>query len=180
MIPKKVFFVKGKGYHKSKLGSFEQALRDAGIAQFNLVEVSSILPPDCVEITKEDGVSQLQPGQIVYTVLSRISSNENNQLISTSIGVAQPKNQKTHGYLSEYHAYGIKPEIVGEITEDLAAEMLATTLGISFDPEANYDEKRETFRMNGKKVETKNITQSTRVKEKKEWATVIAAAIFIL
>ena len=180
MIPKKVFFVKGKGYHKSKLGSFEQALRDAGIAQFNLVEVSSILPPDCVEITKEDGVSQLQPGQIVYTVLSRISSNEKNQLISTSIGVAHPKNQKTHGYLSEYHAYDIKPEIVGEFSEDLATEMLATTLGISFDPEANYDEKRETFRMNGKKVETKNITQSTRVREKKEWATVIAAAIFIL
>ena len=36
-VPKKVFFVKGIGYHKSKLGAFEQALRNAGIEKFNLV-----------------------------------------------------------------------------------------------------------------------------------------------
>lgn len=180
MIPKKVFFVKGKGYHKSKLGSFEQALRDAGIAQFNLVEVSSILPPNSIEVSKEDGTSQLHPGQIVYTVLSRISSNAKNQLISTSIGVAQPKNHNTHGYLSEYHAYDIKPEKAGEISEGLATEMLATILGIRFNPEANYDEKKEIFIMNGKIIETKNITESTTVRKKNEWATVIAAAIFIL
>ena len=180
MIPKKVFFVKGKGYHKSKLGSFEQALRDAGIAQFNLVEVSSILPPDCVEISKEEGISQLHPGQIVYTVLSRINSNERNQLISTSIGVAQPKNHNTHGYLSEYHAFGTKPENVGEFAEDLAAEMLATTSGVPFDSDSNYNEKRETFRMNGKIIETKNVTESATVKEENEWATVLVAAVFIL
>ncbi len=180
LIPKAIFFVKGVGYHKSKLGSFEQALRCAGIAQYNLVKVSSILPPYCLEIPQQDGLAQLRPGQIVYTVISRASSNEFNRLISASIGVAKPADHRTYGYLSEHHEFGVKPEKAGEFAEDLAAELLATTLGVPFNPEANYDEKMEIFKMDGKIVETKNITESASVKEEGEWLTILAAAIFII
>ena len=179
-VPKSVFFVTGKGYHRSKLGSFEQALRNADIAIYNIVKVSSILPPFCLEIPKEDGLAQLRPGQIVYMVLSRASSNEYNRLISVSIGVANPADTRTYGYLSEYHEFGVKPEKTGDIAEDLAAEMLATTLGVSFDPEANYDEKKEIFKLDGKIVDTKNFTESATVREEGEWLTVISAAVFIL
>lgn len=180
LVPNTVFFTKGKGFHKSKLGSFEQALRDASIEKYNLVQVSSILPPYCIEISKKDGLAQLRSGQIVYAVMSRVSSNEYNRLISASIGVAKPADQRIYGYLSEYHAYGTKPENAGDFAEDLAAEMLATTLGMDFDPEANYDEKKEIYKMEGKIVETKNITESATVKEEGEWLTVLAAAVFIL
>ena len=179
-VPKAVFFVIGKGYHKSKLGSFEQSLRNANIAIYNIVKVSSILPPYCLEIPKEDGLAQLRPGQILYVVLSRASSNEYNRLISVSIGVAKPADTRTYGYLSEHHEFGVKPDKTGEIAEDLAAEMLATTLGVSFDPEADYDEKKEIFKMDGKIVDTKNITDSATVREEGEWLTVISAAVFIL
>ncbi|MHA2050747.1 MAG: pyruvoyl-dependent arginine decarboxylase [Promethearchaeota archaeon] len=174
-VPKSVFFVKGIGYHKTKLGSFEQALRNAGIAIYNLVKVSSILPPYCIEISKEDGLAQLRAGQVVYAVLSRASSDEYNRLIS-----AKPADSRTYGYLSEYHEFGVRPEKSGDIAEDLAAEMLATTLGVPFDPEANYDEKKEIFKMDGKIVETKNVTESATVREEGEWLTVLAAAVFIL
>ena len=178
--PKSVFFTKGMGYHKSKLGSFENALREAGIAKYNLVKVSSILPPYCIEIQKEDGLAQLHAGQIVFTVLSEASSNEFNRLISASIGVAKPADRRAYGYLSEHHDFGIKPDHAGEFAEDLAAEMLATTLGVPFSPEANYDEKKEIFKMDGSIVETKNITSSATVREEGEWLTVLAAAVFIL
>ncbi|MFX1388671.1 MAG: pyruvoyl-dependent arginine decarboxylase [Promethearchaeota archaeon] len=180
LVPKKVFFVNGKGYHKSKLSAFEQALRDAGIEKYNIVNVSSILPPYCIEVNAEDGLRQLRPGQIIFAVLARAHSNEYNRLICASIGVAKPADKGHYGYLSEHHAYGIKPENVGDFAEDLAAEMLATTLGIPFDPDANYDEKKEVFKMGGKIVETKNITAYATVKEENEWAAVVAAAIFIL
>jgi len=180
LVPKKVFFVKGKGFHKAELNSFEAALRDAEIERFNLVQVSSILPPYCIEVDKDDGLKQLRPGQIIFTVLSRACSNEYNRLISTSIGVAKPADKGSYGYLSEHHAFGVKPEKVGDFAEDLAAEMLATTLGVPFDSDANYDEKQETFKMNGKIIETKNITSSATVREENEWATVLAAAVFIL
>jgi arginine decarboxylase len=180
LVPKKVFFVKGIGYHKSKLFAFEQALRNAGIEKFNLVNVSSILPPNCIEINREEGFKQLHPGQIVFTVLSRADSNKLNQMISASIGVAKPSNKDQYGYLSEHHMYDTKPEEVGNYTEELAAEMLATTLGIDFNPEADYDEKREVFKMGGKIVETKHITEHTTSKKENEWASVVVAAVFIL
>lgn len=180
LVPKKVFFVSGKGFHKIKLAAFEQALRDAGIEKYNLVSVSSILPPFCIEIQKEDGLKQLQPGQIVHCVLAREESNEYNRLIASSIGVAKPADKGQYGYLSEYHAYGKKPETVADTAEDLAAEMLASTLGIPFDPDQNYDEKKEVYKMGGKIVETKSITIHTIVKEENEWACTIAAAIFIV
>ncbi|MFX1490238.1 MAG: pyruvoyl-dependent arginine decarboxylase [Promethearchaeota archaeon] len=180
LIPKKVFFVKGKGYHKSKLAAFEQALRDAGIEKYNIVNVSSIFPPYCIEISKEDGLKQLRQGQIIYAVLARVDSNEYNRLICASIGVAKPAEKSQYGYLSEHHTFGVKPENTGDTAEDLAAEMLATTLGIPFDPDANYDEKREVYKMGGKIVETKSITEYATVRAENEWASVIAAAIFIL
>ncbi len=180
LIPKKVFFVEGKGFHKSKLAAFEQALRDAGIEKYNIVNVSSIFPPYCIEINKEDGLKQLRPGQIIYAVLARVDSNEYNRVICASIGVAKPAEKSQYGYLAEYHTFGVKPEKAGETAEDLAAEMLATTLGIHFDPDANYDEKKEVFKMDGKIVETKSITASATVRDEDEWASVVAAAIFIL
>ncbi|MFW9937060.1 MAG: pyruvoyl-dependent arginine decarboxylase [Candidatus Thorarchaeota archaeon] len=180
LVPKKVFFTKGKGYHKSKLAAFEEALRDAGIEKYNLVNVSSILPPYCIEIQREDGLKQLRPGQIVFAVMARSDSNEFNRLICASIGVAKPADKGHYGYLSEHHTFGVKPENAGETAEDLAAEMLATTLGIEFDPDANYDERREVFKMGGKIVETKNVTAYATVRNENEWASVLAAAVFIL
>ncbi len=180
LLPKFVFFVKGKGYHASKLGSLEQALRDAGIAKYNLVKVSSILPPHCVEISREEGLAKISAGQIIFTVMSHLSSDEYNRMIVASIGVAKPADPGTYGYLSEHHVFGVGIEKAGEFAEDLAAEMLATTLGIDFDVDADYDEKRDIFKMDGKIVETKNITESATVKKEKEWLTVLAAAIFIL
>ena len=180
LVPKKVFFTKGEGYHKSKLAAFEEALRDAGIEKYNLVNVSSILPPYCIEIERDDGLRQLRPGQIVFAVMARSDSNEFNRLICAAIGVAKPADKGQYGYLSEHHTFGVKPENAGETAEDLAAEMLATTLGIEFDPDANYDEKKEVFKMGGKIVETKNITAHATVRNENEWASVLAAAVFIL
>ena len=179
-VPKKVFFVKGIGYHKSKLGAFEQALRNAGIEKFNLVNVSSILPPHCVEISKKDGLEQLLPGQILYIVMSRAESKELAHVVCASIGVAMPADKDQYGYLSEHHTYGEKPEKTGDYAEELAAEMLATTLGIDFNPEADYDEKREVFKMAGEIVETKHITEHATSKKENEWASVVVAAVFIL
>ncbi len=178
LVPKKIFFVKGWGISpNSKLLSFEQALRKAGIEKFNLVSVSSIIPPYCKEVSKNEGLKNLKTGQIVYAVLSKISSNIKNQIICSSIGVAQPADQDLYGYLSEIHAIDEKPEILGRISENVALEMLATSLGIPFNSKANFDENKELLRIRDKSVKTKNITEMAIVKE--EWATVLTAAIFI-
>lgn len=178
MTPKKIFFTKGVGRHKERLASFELALRDAGIEKFNLVTVSSILPPNCKTVTKEKGLQEMQAGDIVHCVLARNETNENNRLIVASIGNAVPADSNAYGYLSEHHGFGETDEKAGEYAEDLAASMLATTLGIEFDSEKAWNEREQEYKASGKIIRTRNITQSAQGKEAM-WTTVIAAAVFI-
>lgn len=179
MIPKKVFFTKGAGKHKDYLQSFELALRDAGIEKCNIVSVSSILPPDCKIISKEEGIKLLQPGEITFCVLARNATDEPNRLIAASVGCAIPKDGANYGYLSEHHPMGETEEKAGDYAEDLAATMLATTLGIEFDTNKNWDELEHEFKMSGKIVKTRNIAQSAIGDKNGLWTTVIAVAVFL-
>jgi arginine decarboxylase len=179
MVPKKVFLTKGVGVHKEKLASFELALRAAGLAHCNLVLVSSIYPPGCKIISKEEGLKLLRPGEIIFAVYDRESSNEPNRLVAASVGLAVPADPSMHGYLSEHHSFGETDEKAGEYAEDLAASMLATTVGIEFNPELDWDEREHIFKMSGKIVRTSNITQSAVGNKDGLWTTVFAAAVFI-
>lgn len=178
-VPTKIFFTKGVGRHKDYLSSFEAALRSAGIEKCNLVMVSSIYPPGCKRITKQEGFKKIKAGQITFAVMARNATNEPNRLIASSIGVAIPANGKQYGYLSEYHPYGVKEKIAGDYSEDLAAQMLATTLGVEFDAEANWNEREQAFKMSGKIVKSFNITQTAEGDKNGLWTTVIAAAILL-
>lgn len=180
LIPKRVFFTKGIGRHKEKLNSFELALRSAGIARYNIVRVSSIFPPGCKIVSKTQGLAKLQSGQVIFCVLSENSSNEPNRLMAASIGVAIPTDISHYGYLSEHHSFGLTEKVCGEYAEDLAAEMLASTYGIEFDSDTGYDEKREIYRIDGRIVNTRNVTQSAVGDKKGLWTTVLTAAVFLL
>src|SRR3990172_8217340 len=177
MIPTKIFLTSGVGVHKEKLQSFELALRNAEIEKFNLVRVSSILPPNCKIVSRAAGLKELSPGEIVYCVLSQNASNERNRLIAASIGVAIPKDRGHYGYLSEHHGFGQTDDVAGDYAEDLAASMLASTLGIEFDEDVHYDARKEIWKLSGKIVRTRNITQSALVGKDSKWTTVMAAAV---
>lgn len=179
MIPTKFFLTKGVGVHKNYLQSFELALEKAGISKFNLVSVSSILPPGCKKISKEEGLRYLNPGEIVFVVLSKNSTNEPNRLIAASIGCAIPADHSQYGYIAEHHSFGETQEKAGEYAEDLAASMLASTLGLRFDPEQAWDEREKVFKMSGKIIYTTNITQTAKGHKNGLWTSVVAAAVFI-
>lgn len=180
MIPKKLFFTKGVGKHKERLTSFELALRDAGIASQNLVRVSSIFPPRCKVISRKEGLKYLNHGEVVFSVIAENSTREPHRLVVSSIGVAIPADRDTYGYLSEHHSFGETEEQAGEYAEELAAEMLATTLDVDFDPDKSWDEKKEIYRISNKIVRTSNVTQSAVGDKRGLWTTTIAAAVLIL
>ena len=179
ILPKKIFLTKWVGIHREKLSSFESALRNAGIAPFNIVRVSSIYPPYCKQITREAGLKYLTPGQVLFTVVAECSTNEPHRLIASSIGMAIPKKPEHYGYLSEAHTYGWTEKQTGEYAEDLAASMLANILGVEFDPDESYDRKKETWKISKEIVKTTNITQSARGDKHGNWTTVISAAVLI-
>jgi len=174
-----VFFTKGVGIAKHELQSFELALRDAGIEKCNVVNVSSIVPPNCEIIQKQQGISLLKPGQITYAVLSRNTTNEPNRLIGAAIGVAIPKGKTSHGYISEHHSFGVSSKKLADYAEDLAATMLATTLGLEFDPDKAWDERKQEYKMSGQFVRSLSIAQTARGDKNGQWTTTIAAAVFL-
>ena len=178
MVPKEVFFTSGVGKHKHKLQSFELALRDAGIAPYNLVCVSSIFPGGCKIVSWDKGLSRMKQGSIVHCVMARTETNEPNRLIASGIGLAVPGQGESYGYISEYHGYGIKRKDCADLVEDMAATMLATTLGIEFDPDQAYDERKEIYRMSGRIVHTKAEVKTAKGDKNGLWTTVVSAAVF--
>jgi arginine decarboxylase len=179
MVPKRVFFTKGVGRHKHELQSFELALRDADIEQCNLVYVSSIIPPNCKIISKEKGIKCLRTGEITYVVMSRNNTNEPNRLIGAAIGVALPKDRESYGYISEHHSFGTVSKKLEDYTEDLAATMLATTLGLDFNPDKAWNKRKQEYKMSRQIVHTQSVAQTAEGDKNGLWTTVIAAAVFL-
>jgi len=179
MVPKRVFFTRGVGKHKHELQAFELALRDADIEQCNLVYVSSIIPPNCKIISKQKGIQCLRPGEITYVVMSRNSTNEPNRLIGAAVGIAVPKDLSSYGYISEHHSFGTIYKRLEDHTEDLAATMLATTLGLEFDPDKAWDKRKQEYKMSKKIVRTQSVAQTAEGDKDGLWTTVVAAAVFL-
>lgn len=179
MIPTKAFLTKGVGIHKDKLASFEAALRNAGIEKCNLVYVSSIFPPHCKLVPKEEGLKMLKAGQITFCVMARSETNEPNRLISSAIGFATPADPNHHGYISEHHSYGETAKKSGEYAEDLAATMLATTLGVEFDADKAWEEREQVYKASGQIFKTMNSCQSAEGNKDGLWTTTISAVVFV-
>lgn len=177
-VAPKIFLTKGTGQHREKLVSFELALRNAKIAPFNIVRVSSILPPHCTIVPIKKGLQELAPGQVVHAVISEASSNEHHRLMAASIGVAVPRDRNKIGYLSEHHSFGDDDKTTGDYAEDIAAQMLATILGIEFDINQSYNERQDIWKLSGQIVKTRNITQAS-IGRRNLWTTVVAAAVLV-
>jgi len=178
LVPTKVFLTKGVGRHKYQLKSFEQALQKAGVAQQNLVQVSSILPPKCKVISRENGLKKLIPGEICYCVMARADTNEHGRLVASSVGIAVPKDSTKWGYLSEVHGHGMNQQEAADMAEDLAAGMLGTTLGLEVDPNKAWLEKEQVYKSSGLIIRTTNVTQTARG-QKNSWTTTVAIAMFL-
>jgi len=179
VIPATVFLTSGVGVHRHRLTAFEFALRDADIEQQNLVSVSSILPPRCELIARELGVRGLRPGEITFCVLARAETDEPGRLINASIGLARPADPELYGYISEHHGFGMTGPESGDYAEDLAATMLASTLGIDFDPDAAWNERKKLYEHSQLIIDSLSITAASEAQRGGKWTCAIAAAVFL-
>ena len=180
LVPKKLFLTNGRGVHVDRLTSFEYALRDAGISGTNLVLISSIFPPNAKLVSRNEGLKQIKPGQILFTIYSKNQTNEAHRLCSASVGIARPKDTNRYGYLSEYESYGQNEQQSGDYAEDIAAQMLASSLGIPFDIDKDWNEKRQQWTISGQIYKTQNVTQSAKGDKDGRWTTVFAAAVLLV
>src|SRR5688572_14183411 len=177
-IPECMFLTRGVGVHRHQLTAFEYALRDADIEQQNLVAVSSILPAGCALIPPDVGIATLHPGEITFCVMARAETSEPGRRITASIGLARPKEPTLYGYISEHHGFGMTETESGDYAEDLAATMLASTLGIEFDPDAAWNERKRVYEMSDLIVDSLSLTAAAEGASNGEWTCAVAAAVF--
>ncbi|MFB0523370.1 MAG: pyruvoyl-dependent arginine decarboxylase [Candidatus Bathyarchaeia archaeon] len=153
MIPREFFTTSGKAISPvSKLNAFDRALKNAGIAQCNLVEVSSILPPGC----RKAELKAMPAGSIIYTVMARMDGTEG-MAIGAGIAWAWEKNEK----------YGLVVEAHGQMDR----KSLKATLEWKM---------REMAKIRG--IEISNLTYQTEVLTVplKNYGCALAALIYVL
>ena len=59
-------------------------------------------------------------------------------------------------------------------------EEIFNTLGIPFDPDSCWDDRKQIYRMSSKIIDSRSITQTARGAKDGRWTTVIAAAVFLV
>ena len=177
-LPQIVFLTRGVGVHRHQLTAFEYALRDADIEQQNLVAVSSILQSGCELIERDAGVATLRAGEITFCVMARAETSEPGRRISASIGLARPKDPTVYGYISEHHGFGMTEREGDDYAEDLAATMLASTLGIEFDPDAAWNERKRVYETSDLIVDSLSLTAAAEGDGDGRWTCAVAAAVF--
>jgi len=112
--------VVGKGRSQvSLLNAFDAALLDAGIAHYNLVRVSSVLPPGATE----RAAVELPPGALLPIAYGSISSAEKGHLLTAAVAAALPQHQGDHGVIMEYSGH-LDPTEAKELVEAMAQEAM--------------------------------------------------------
>ncbi len=84
-----------------------------------------------------------------------------------------------YGYISELHGYGMTADAAGEQAEDLAATMLASTLGLDFDPDAAWNERKQIYEHSNLIIDSELITAAAACGPGDHWTCAIAAAVFL-
>lgn len=118
--PNKYLFACGSGEGNTPLTAFDSALYAAGIGHYNLVKVTSIIPPSAVRQASID----LPLGTVVPAAFASIHSVTPEETITAAVSVARPVDSSMVGLIMEYSARGHKKEIE-EIVRNMAEEGMA-------------------------------------------------------
>jgi len=180
IIPNKFFFTRGKGVHQKELRAFEIALQDAGVHTGNFVKISSIIPPGCKLISREEGVKLLKPGQIAFSVMAQSQTNEPGQIVTAGIGMAQPKDETMYGFLAEAEeVIGRTEDDVEEDVIEMAIENLVAQWNPKFDGESVFRKGKKHYEIDGREINVDSVVQSAKGAEENQFTVVLALAVFI-
>lgn len=122
MLAKHYVMKTGVGASESALVSFDKALLNSGVGNYNLVRLSSILPAKCQKVGKVD----LTEGSLLPTAYSTISSNNLGDILVSVIGVGFPVNKDKVGVIMEYSAIGKTANEAVDILKNMIVEAFET------------------------------------------------------
>jgi arginine decarboxylase len=152
MLAKEYCISKGVGVSKGGLPSFDKALLDAGVGNYNLVRLSSILPAKCRMIDVKELPERLPEGSLLPTAYSTITSDVVGETIVSSIGFGISSDPNKVGVIMEYSDKNI--------TEEKAIDTLYGMIREAFDARG-WDLKHVILNAVSAKVEEKDTKYTT-------------------
>lgn len=118
-MPKYFFLCSGRGSGTSELTSFDNALLHSGIANYNVVKVSSILPANAIQKNKID----IAEGNILFTAYASKSTSKRGEIVSAAIAVGIPKCSDQIGVIMEFSDFCSK-----SVAEDKVKAMVVEAM----------------------------------------------------
>lgn len=100
MLPTKVCFVTGQGWHRLERVAVQYAMELAGAGHLNLVKVSSVLPADC-EIIDKSELSKVKPGTVTFAVMGQAETNTKGDTATVCLGAVIPDEKDVPGWIAE-------------------------------------------------------------------------------
>ena len=113
ITPQYYTIVSGRGESKYRLVAFDKALLDAGIGDYNLVKISSIIPPGCTFRETID----LSKGSILYAAYASKTVQEG-QSGSTAVAIAIPTDSDKNGVIFEDSSDNNAENIVRDMCQE--------------------------------------------------------------
>jgi len=142
-----IFITSGIGYGKTPLSAFDAALKDAGVHNFNLIYISSIIPSDSSIKVKKFKATRKQYGDRLYVVRAETRSRESGKCIGAALGWYQLKSGR--GIFVEHEEIG---ETESAVESNLTAEIKKSLTDLCRARGFPYAEKRMQMKMRILKV----------------------------
>lgn len=181
-VPTRVFFTAGRGVHEHERVAVQHALREAGVADCNLVKVSSVLPPGVRVIDRAEAEKLLKPGNVVFAVIAQAVTQEPHQRLSVGVGWAIPDKPGVPGYISEVEeeqAKGLGGEAATAEVGATALRLLAERLRAKIDAGTLWEWHKGGVAIGRVKVQTGALTQTVVGDEKGWYTAAVALAVYL-
>jgi arginine decarboxylase len=163
LIAESFCLVAGTGTHQEDKNALDAARFAAGVHDLDLSPTTSIIPPGCKEISREEFRRRIQtPGQIVHAIGGYCMTNEEGQIASAALSVVQPDDPERESYVAEiFEKKGILPEVLTHRVQTMALQLFATRVGdTAFVVDDQWEQGRTAYAIGGMSVTLKSVVVS--------------------
>ncbi len=118
----KITLTKGTGTGNTLLSAYDNALQECGVSNYNIIPLSSIIPPGSTIIKEKYITPEEDYGKRLYVVWARIESDKKGEFIGGGIGWYQLPDGR--GIFVEHHENGTtKDEVEKKLKNDIMTSL---------------------------------------------------------
>jgi len=178
IVPKQMFFTKGVGYHRNKLQALNQRFVMPASRSATLLRYRASSRRNVRLSLRPRGSRNSKQGKSPSLFLPRGDSGTKPSGFCIRRSCTTEKQEAIRLYQRTPWFWPDSQEGF-DFAEDLAATMLASTLGIELDPDKDWNERKMVYQVGERQFVSRSTAQTARGHKDSLWTTVIACAVML-